>query len=640
VARAVKVFVVAVLLAACSKPRPLDSLCGPGEVRCMSNMLELCADDGQSWISQDDCGARGLVCDGTRGCVACAADTRTCDGQAVVRCRPDGSGFDTIATCDGTQGQVCNAGDCINACDLAQMQHSYQGCEYWAVDLDNAVVADQGAAAAQQYAVVLSNPSALDATVSVDIYCDAADAANPAYKCTEGQPYTVVGPFHVAPGDLRIIDLDARELDGTSNPSLNDGPGTFVSRHAYHITSTAPLIAYQFNPLDNVGVFSNDASLLLPSESLDRRYLVLSWPQTIALTQDPNTNMGIDLRAFLTVVAVADQTTVDVTLATDIIGGGGIAPAKKGDTVHVVLDKYQVLNLETGAFNADFTGSTVVADQKVAVFTGSEASDVPRFDTLAQRRCCADHLEEQLFPESSFGQSFVAVKSPLRSKVVAAAGWKVAVAQMEPEYWRIVAAHDGTVVHTNLPVPQDLITLDRGQDVILESPGDFTVQATKPITFAQFPPSQQATGIPSTLPDGTRPPGGDPSSITIPPVEQWRSNYLILIPDKYNFDSLLLAAPSTARLRYDGMALEDALDCEFQPAGTLANGPDGADLQYVAIRCMLSHPTTTGPGTQDDGVHYLESAGGEHFGLVVWGWDSFVSYGYPGGTNVSPINLN
>ncbi len=634
-----RALILAAMIAGCGKPRPLDSLCGPGEFRCSGQIYQICADDGQSFVDEDDCGARGLVCDSTLGCVSCVPNQRECVGQAVVRCRADGSGLDTLATCDGTQGQVCALGDCMNACDLAAKEHSYQGCEYWATDLDNAVVADQGAAAAQQYAVVLPNPSALDAIVSVDIYCDANDAANPAYKCTEGQTFQVVPPFHVAPGDLRIIDLDPRELDGTSNPNLNDGPGTFVSHHAYRITSTAPLIAYQFNPLDNVGVFSNDASLLLPTESLDRKYLVNSWPQTIALTSDSNTNMGINLRAFLTVVGVTDQTTVDVQVTTDVVAGGGIGVAHPGDIIHIVLDRYQVLNLETGSFNADFTGSTVQADNPVAVFTGSEASDVPRFDTIANRRCCADHLEEQLFPESSFGSSFVAVKSPLRSKVVAAAGWPVAVAQSEPEYWRILASHDGTVIHTNLPVPQDLVTLDRGQDTILMSTGDFTIQASKAVSVMQYPVSQQATGIPSTLSDGSRPPGGDPSSMIVPPVEQWRSNYLFLIPDKYNFDSILIAAPSTAQLRYDGQNLQDALDCEFDPAGTLPLGVDGVDLQYVAIRCMLSHPTTTGPGQQDDGVHYIESVGGEHFALIVWGWDSFVSYGYPGGSNVSPINL-
>jgi IgGFc binding protein len=637
---AVLALAAALALAACGRSSPYGDVCAPGYVRCGPGAaLQQCADDGASWVTEKDCGASGLTCDAHLGCVACTPDSRSCDGQAVVRCRSDGSALDTLATCDATANQVCYAGDCIDACQLAAEQHSYQGCEYWGVDLDNAVVADQGAATAQQYAIALSNPSALDATVTVDIWCTAEDAANPALGCTAGQPFTIAGPFDVAPGDLRVIDLDPREVDGATSPELNDGPGTFRSFHAYHVTSTAPLIAYQFNPLDNVGVFSNDASLLLPTESLADRYLVLSWPQTLAVTSDGATNGGIDLRAFLTIVATADQTTVDVTLSTDVIGGAGVGPARAGDTIHVVLDRYEVLNLETGGFNADFTSTEIrTAGKPVAVFTGSEASDVPRFDTLADRQCCADHLEEQLFPEDAFGQSFVAVKTPLRSKYVAAAGWPVAVAQDEPEDWRIVADQDGTVVHTSLPVPDDLLTLDRGQAATFESTGDFTVQASRPISLGQFPVGQQATGIPSTLPDGSRPPGGDPSSIMVPPVEQWRQDYLILVPDKYAFDFLLLAAPSTARIRYDGLDLEDALDCEYHPAGNLPIGPDGLDLQYVAIRCPLSKPSTTGPGVQDDGVHYLTTTTGDHFGLVVWGWDSYVSYGYPGGTNVSPIN--
>ena len=43
--------------------------------------------------------------------------------------------------------------------------------------------------------------------------------------------------------------------------------------------------------------------------------------------------------------------------------------------------------------------------------------------------------------------------------------------------------------------------------------------------------------------------------------------------------------------------------------------------------------------TQDDGVHLVTAMGGERFGLVVWGWDSFVSYGYPAGSNVERINV-
>jgi len=451
----------------------------------------------------------------------------------------------------------------------------------------------------------------------------------------------VRGPFPMGPGDLRIIDLDPRELDGSSRPELNDGSGTARSFHAYRVVSTAPIIAYQFNPLENVGVFSNDASVLLPTEALSHQYLVPSWPQTIARTEDSLTNMGLHLRAFLTVVAVEDGTTVDVRLATAILGGGGVPAASAGDEISFTLDRFEVMNLETDGFNADFTGSSVVArgNKKVAVFTGSEASDAPRFDTLATRRCCADHLEEQVFPEDSFGTHFVAVKTPLRSKLVDDAGWDVAVVPDEPEYWRILATVDPTTVVTNLPPPYDRFSLGRGASVIIEAERDFLFESTEPIAVVQVPASQAATGIPSTLGDGTRPPGGDPSLIWVPPVEQWRNRYLFLVPNKYAFDFLLVAAPASARLIYDGIPIDDVLTCEREPIGTQVPVGGAAPVEYLAIRCQLAYPMPGGPGLQDDGVHELRSEAGDRFGLIVWGWDSFVSYGYPGGSNVDRINV-
>lgn len=417
IARAVNLLrlaAVAVAAAACSTGKA-GPVCVESAERCSANRLEECNDDGTAWVVVDDCSASGELCVMGTGCAPCVPDALACQGQDVVRCRPDGSAFDVVGTCDGTQQQVCAGGQCKDACALAADSRDYEGCEYWAVDLDNAVVATQGAAAAQQFSVVVSNASLLDADVKVEILCTAADSVDPRTPCTPGSTFVVRGPFAMGPGDLRVIDLDPREVDGSSRPELNDGSGTARSPHAYRVASTAPIIAYQFNPLENVGVFSNDASVLLPTEALSHRYLVPSWPQTIARTEDSLTNMGLHLRAFLTVVAVEDGTTVDVHLSTAILGGGGVPAAAAGDDISFTLDRFEVMNLETDGFNADFTGSSVVArgNKRVAVFTGSEASDAPRFDTLATRRCCADHLEEQVFPEDSLGTHFVAVKTPL-----------------------------------------------------------------------------------------------------------------------------------------------------------------------------------------------------------------------------------
>lgn len=630
---------LAAALAACSTSDA--TLCAPSADRCEANRHEVCNDDGTGWNLDDDCAADDRLCVVGTGCTMCFPDARACVDQDVVRCRPDGSGYDVLATCDGTTQQICSAGECKDACTLAAESRDYEGCEYWAVDLDNAVVATQGAASAQQYSVVVSNASLLEADVRVEIYCTAEDATNPRTPCTAGQLYTVRGPIRMSPGDLRVLDLDPREVDGSSRPELNDGSGTARSMHAYRVVSNAPIIAYQFNPLENVGVFSNDASLLLPTEALSSRYLVPSWPQTLAATEDPNNNAGIDLRAFMTIVGTEDNTTVDVHLSTGILGGGGVPAAQAGDDISFTLNRFEIVNLETDGFNADFTGSSVVSrdSKRVAVFTGSEASDAPRFDSLATRQCCADHVEEQVFPEDSFGTHFVAVKSPLRSKVVDAAGWDVAIVPDEPEYWRVMATRDPTAVTTDLPPPFDHFALGRGASVIITAERDFLMEATEPVAVVQVPASQQATGIPSTLPDGQRPPGGDPSLIWVPPVEQWRNRYLFLVPNKYAFDFLLIAAPATAELIYDGIPIDDVLTCEREPMGSQVPPGGGPAVEYLAIRCQLAFPMPGGPGLQDDGVHILTSANGVGFGLVVWGWDSFVSYGYPGGSNVERINL-
>ncbi len=615
-----------------------DNICNPGEFRCDENVVEVCADNGDEFVARQDCSQEGKICMAGEGCLNCIPNSRSCDGFDIMRCSPDGSRVDAIASCDPENGDVCFGGDCINACELAEESRSYEGCEYYAVDLDNAVVADQGTAAAQQFSVVLSNASPILAQVDVEIFCTAEDAANVAIQCTEGEVY-VIDSFPVAPGGLKIVDLDPREVDGSSSPELNDGPGTFRSMHAYRISSTAPLIAYQFNPLENVNVFSNDASLLLPSAALGSRYMVLSWPQTLATTDVADTNANIDLRAFLTIVGLHDGTNVSVKLSTDILGNAEFGSPTAGQTITFSLDRFEVVNLETDDFNADFTSTTVASDEDkpVAVFTGSEASDSPRFETFAERSCCADHLEQQLFPETALGTQFVAVKTPLRTKYVDAAGWNVALVPDEPEWWRIVATHEDTSVGTDLPPPNDAFFLQRGDSVIFETERDFVVEASHAISFGQFPGGQQTTGIPSTV-DGERVPGGDPSFILVPPVQQWRNNYLFLVPNKYAFDFLLLAVPKDAVIMYDNLLLETVLECEYEPIASLDVGEE--EVEFQAIRCPLSDPSPAGPGLQDDGVHTLSSANGEPFGLVVWGFDSYVSYGYPGGTNVALINID
>jgi hypothetical protein len=637
---------------ACADLTPDKSVCEPNSYQCSGRISLKCTADGTGLTVAEDCGKKDLVCT-TQGCLTCGPGSRQCQAEKLVECNSQGTGFlpEPIKVCDISKGDICDSGLCVNACQQARENRSYVGCEYWAADLDNAVV-DIGAAAAQQFALAVSNPSPLAAEVKITIN-EAAIGEEPKIK--------VVTERTVKPQVLEIILLPPREVDGSPPGQFNAGTGTALTNAAYKIESSAPIIVYQFNPLSNVGVFSNDASLLVPVSALaldseamtGSPYLVMAWPQTIANTDDRFTNFGTDLRAFLTIVATRDSTNLRINLTTDIIGDGptGKVPAtKKGQELIIKLEAYQVLNLETAGFgaDADFTGTRIDTDKPVAVFSGSEASDVPDTPDLTFRQCCADHLEEQLLPLSTLGRAFIAIKTPSRTKALSEAGATIQVNEKEKEYFRILAAGEFTGVSTNLPKPDNALSIQGTGFARLEVDRDFTIQANGPIVVGQFVAGQQSVGIPSSLP------GGDPSFMLLPPVEQFRKDYLFLTPNKYAFDFIMIAAPENALLKLDGRELKADCDtttgkkicCTTNPVGAVRIPGDQADTSFVAYKCQLSFPVVvenqTPPnnlqeGLQNDGVHRLTAD--VPVGLVVYGFDAYVSYGYLGGTDLELINL-
>jgi hypothetical protein len=632
------------LLVACADPEvPLVTSCRADAYSCSGSVALRCAADGAGWVVDVDCRSLGLSCT-SQGCRSCEPGGLSCQGLNLVRCRDDGAGFlpTPVQGCDASKGMICDGSGCTNACALARANRSYVGCEYWAVDLDNAVV-DIGNAAAQQFAVVLSNPSPLPAQVRILV--------------SEAGQQKEVAARTVAPGALEAILLPPREVDGSPPGQFNAGGGTALTPGAYKIESTAPIVAYQFNPLANAGVFSNDASLLIPTSALaadaksetGASYLVLGWPQTIATTSDPRTNFGIDLRAFLTIVATRSSTQVKVRLGADIVGdsAGRVPARKRGETLELTLEPFDVLNLETAGFGADFSGTRVEASRPVAVFSGAEAADVPDFLDLSERRCCADHLEEQLFPLPTLGTTFIALASASRSQALKDAGATI-VARAEADYFRLLGAGELSSVRTSLPPPLDQLAVSGSKPLQLRSERDFTVQSAEPLIVGQFLASQEDAGISPALP------GGDPSFILLPPVEQFRKEYLFLTPDKYAFDFIAVATPAGNKITLDGRPLVDGwspglgmkLRCTRSAVGKLRRPGDKHDTEFEAVKCQLSFPKVLpdksppdnlARGEQDDGVHRLVAE--QPVGLVVYGFDAFVSYGYPGGTDLALINL-
>ena len=331
------------------------------------------------------------------------------------------------------------------------------------------------------------------------------------------------------------------------------------------------------------------------------------------------------------------ETRVTIQTSAPTLIGPSIPGLSPGQRHTVTLRQYDVFNLATdceadsrGFCRAatDPTGSRVFADRLVAVFGASEGANVPNTnhclegacvngqpceddsDCGSSITCCADHIEQQLFPVSAWGRRYVAAKAHPRGDPLGTG--------REPDVWRILAGSDGTEVQT-VPRQVGIPTLARGEWVEFESLEDFEITASKAILVGQYLASEHAPG------PGHPEPGdastGDPAFILAVPVEQYRSDYVVLAPDKYEYDFLNVVAPTGALVEVDGVPIPPE---DLRPI---------ADGVYAAIRLPIA-----------DGVHRVRSqpdASGERptFGVVVYGFDQYVSYGYPGGLDLARINL-
>ncbi|MEZ4408319.1 MAG: IgGFc-binding protein [Polyangiales bacterium] len=629
---------------------PLDWIdCQPGQERCYQNIHQRCLLSGElTRVENEDCAAQLQVCADTLWCVTCRPGELRCTGDSlgVERCLADGSGWEHVTDCDTSRGEACRRGQCVVLCNDDSIQQSYFGCEYYGVDLDNIVETGGRSAASQQYSIVVSNPDPV-LTVRVEIHRNNA---------APGEPPQLerVRSAVIPPQDLEVFELPAREVDCSTVAGFNDGTGTCLSSRAYRVTSTYPVIAYQFNPLENVGVFSNDASLLLPTNSLQGNYRVLGYPQQWSETDNPDTNGRDEIRAYMTIVGTQPNTRVRVTPTADIIPGGPFTTRHPAGTpFDIILNPFDVLNLETGAFLADFTGSFIQPDRPVAVFSGTECTDVPFWRVISDRQSACDHIEEQLFPAATAGQNYVAARLASRTRALFQAGATVAQVN-EPEWFRVL--NPGTaIVHVTTTLPVDVadpdgprleFDLDDGQYRDIRALADFTMRGDAPIIVGQFMGSQSTAGIASNLP------GGDPALLIVPPTEQWRTDYVVLTPNKYAFDFVTLVSRPRARIFLDNTPVDDFADCTRSRADGCVDSPTSPcpEPVFVTYRCQLSFPrvdNSVNPpvitaGRQRDGVHVIRSevpAGQPPEGVMVLvsGFDAYVSYAYAGGTNLTPV---
>jgi hypothetical protein len=549
-----------------------------------------CGSSGKNGFGTDADGGTdpGLLGDGGKlgeqGCV----DGKICVGQDIYACDASGKATSKVGDCPGAD-QACIGGACRTGCDAVATVGSNVGCEFWAVDLDQEYDGSNDAAGAA-WGVVIANPG----TQPADVLIEQNDAS-------PGQPTKVSLAKHilVSSGNVETVVMPTREVDG-SLMGKNEGAGTVLSSRAFRITSSAPVVIYQLNALAQT--FSNDGSLLIPRNGLGKVHRVLSYP-----TGNPISIIaGMPVsRAYITVVGVESGTSVTVKTSTPTKAGPPYPAFAKDGVVTVTLGAFDVLNLESDGLPGDFSGSTVIADKPVVVFTGTELSGAPNTNKTPNipqppgggGTCCLDHLEEQLFPVESYGKKFAIPHSAIRSTT----------GYVEPDVIRIMGVAAPATIKTNLPAPDDNFTLNPGQVRETWTQTDFVLESTEPVAVSQILVSGEQV-------DGAY--TGDPSLTIFPAVDQFRSNYLFAVPKSWDSNYIVVTMPKGAAIKIDGAPIPSS--CATRTMGTVG----GTD--YESHTC----PLMAGP-------HAL--TGDKAFGITAYGYGRAGSYAFVGGANVTKI---
>ena len=342
-----------------------------------------------------------------------------------------------------------------------------------------------------------------------------------------------------------------------------------VSAKGYNIESDLPITAYQFNSLTTIGAASTDASLLFANHNLATDYFAMNYESFF------------ETDGFMAVHAIYDNTNVEV-----------IPTSPVDDITTAVLMAGDTLLVQASGIGSDLTGSQVIASEPVSVFGGNLCAQVP----LGTPFC--DHLEEQIFPRQALGQSYVLSKTSERQSCRAA------------DHVRVMADQDQTSIQFDPPL-QTPITLDAGEFIEFPTQESVAIEGDKPFMVGQFIRSSNGDECAHE---------GDPSFILQVPTDQFRNDYVFLVPDTYDSNFINVAAPPGANVTLDGVSVN------LNPA------PIGSSSFTVTEVPMQS------------GSHRLDSDA--PVGITVYGYGGpegngrvqNVSYGYPGGLNFVPIN--
>jgi hypothetical protein len=548
----------------------------------------------------------------------CSSDLRNvvdCNGNVVKTCPPN----------EGCYGTSCEA-----ACQAAADNKTSIGCDYYAVDPD--IITGLGGGAGGCFTAYIANTWDTPITINVSYGGMTLDPSKFTYIPTgSGQnvQFAPIANATIPAGEVAIAVL-------ADLPGANAGPGLKITcpssvtpaitnvdaaahgtaiGSAFHITASAPVVAYDIFPFGGGQSALTSATLLLPTSAWDTNYVAVT-----AMSY----GLGPIDEPFVEVVAQHDGTQVTINPVAAIAGGPNVPAGPQGKATTYTINSGQVLQFTQ---DAALDGSILQSNFPIGVWGGKTG--------LSIGACCDDSAHQQIPPVRALGSEYVGVRYRNRYD-----------GQEESPPWRIIGAANGTVLSWDPVAPSGApTTLSLGQVVQFDSNGPFTVSSQD----AQHPfyVSAHMTGAATYDPGQQMPPTGsddgrgDAEFVNVIPPAEYLQSYVFFTDPTYPETDLVIV-----RVKGNNGFQDVTLDC----AGTLSGWqPVGAGGKYEYTRFDLVTGNFQGTGNCNNGRHEMKSAA--PFGVTVWGWGSaatgdmthgfysqYVSYAYPAGAGVTPIN--
>jgi hypothetical protein len=545
-------------------------------------------------------GAGGSACD-----TSCSADLKK-----VLGCNAE-----VVKTCSGDE--ACLNGACTNdPCGAANAAKSSYGCDYFALKPD-IIVDAKGACFAAYIANTWSSPVHIQVSRHGQQFNNTNFIAIPQGQGT-AITYASYDPVKgLPPGEVAILFLSHQDPSPTTLPTcprpvaINNEVGVNGTGrgNAFRITTDRPVVAYSILPYGGGPSAATSASLLLPTSAWDTNYMAVNAYRQSVIAAPAGAAPSLD------VLAMEDDTEVTILPRQSIVGSASVSAAP--------LNQPAVYKLNAGEYvqftqPAELTGSPIQSNKPVGVWGGASCLNV-----LPTEAAC-DSAHQQIPPIRALGSEYALVRYKNR---------KAANSEESPP-WRVIGAVDGTQLKWQPEAPPGApMVVNQGQVFEFQAPGPYVVTSQDkdhPFYAAQYMTGAQHVSLSAGE--------GDPEWVNVIPSAQYLDDYVFFTDPTYPETSLVV-------VRKKSSVSKDFKDVTLDCAGVIGGWqPLGNSGEYEYTRVELVTGDFENVGNCSNGRRQMKSDA--PFGVTVWGWggystafySGFVSYAYPAGASVQPIN--